>query len=676
VIIGTYNDKTGEHTPLTIDIQKKNGQNVITNVSSPYAPDLETRKVISAVKDDFRKADVIMRRPRREFNDLSVISRMQVDQMAFNCYQPNNGDALEGDEINSWKSRAMRPIVRNKAISIAAHATSNVIFPKIFAYDKSASNEDDQAAGVMSDLMEWAGEQSDYFRTNLYAVVAALINPASIVFEEYTQVYKKYKTDKNDKGDWNWEEVIDEDASGFQNTIVPVDELYIGNFYEHNIQNQPFLIWRRVQDYSAIENKYGHCENFKYVKPGVQLIFNDANSTFYEVYDPNMRQDLCEEVIYWNKSKDVKLILVNGVLLTDKDCPNPRQDKQYPFVKFGYELIDEGKCFYYKSLAFKMMQDANIINSLYPIIIDGSYLSVIQPMVVTGSEMIGSDVIVPGAVTNLASPDANLRPIMMQPNLAAGLNVLTTVEESINESSAPPIQSGGKQTAYSIAVQQKEAQTILGLFIQMQMGFVKDYGKLVLSDILQYLTIGEASKIENSDELVYKTFLLHDKESNGKVKTKKIKFDKDLSSEPMTEAEYTEQSFNVLKEQGGEDSSTTLSKVNPELFRNLKYVMKISPDIMTPMTQEAKTTLGLEIYDRAIANPVADQEQVTRDFLFGEFEQSKKNVDKYITKKNPVQDNMMAQLFGKEGLNQNTSQQLTPGMEPNKPVNPLNPPVK
>jgi hypothetical protein len=59
---------------------------------------------------------ITMYTPRVEFNDLSVMGRLQQDQMAFNTYQPNNGDPYEGDEINSWKSTAIRPIVRNQCI--------------------------------------------------------------------------------------------------------------------------------------------------------------------------------------------------------------------------------------------------------------------------------------------------------------------------------------------------------------------------------------------------------------------------------------------------------------------------------------------------------------------------------------------------------------------------------
>ena len=53
---------------------------------------------------NFTLGYVTMYKPRVEFNDLSAIDRMQVDQMAFNTYQPNNGEGFEGDEIGSWRS--------------------------------------------------------------------------------------------------------------------------------------------------------------------------------------------------------------------------------------------------------------------------------------------------------------------------------------------------------------------------------------------------------------------------------------------------------------------------------------------------------------------------------------------------------------------------------------------
>lgn len=598
--------------------------------SSSYAPNDEEKQIRSMLIRQFALGYQTMYKPRREFNDMSVIGRMTVDQMSFNTYQPNNGEAPEGDLINGWRSNAIRPIVRNKCISTAAHATAQLIFPKIFAYNDQ-SNAQEDAARVMEDLMEWSAEQSDYSKTSLNSVIAAIVNPVSITYTEFGEVYRNVKReqDENTKR-WKVEKMLDEDLSGFKDTPVPVDELFIENIYENDIQKQGWLIWRRVIGYDLASTKYGHYENFKFVKPGVQIIFDDANNTFYEVYDSNMRTESVEEVIYWNKKMDLKLVMVNAVLLTDFDNPNPRQDKLYPFIKFGYENIDEGKFFYYKSLAFKLQSDANIVNTLYPMIVDGTYLNIFQPMTNTGSETIGSDVIIPGKVTTLSDPNSKLTPIAVAGNIKAGMDTLMKVEESISDSSESPIQEGqqatGDTTAYEISRLEQNAATVLGLFIKMIAQYVKQYGRLRIGDIIQHLTIVDVDKITDDAELVYKTFLVNGK---GRFNKKKIQFTNDIPDEPQTSKQSLDNSYNVLKEERA--MGMEIYKANPTLFRELCYKVVVSPDVLHPRSDDLERAMKLELYDRAIANPIADQEAVFKDFLIGAYKDIKKPED-YISK--------------------------------------------
>ena len=596
---------------------------------SMYAPTDEEREIRRMIIRQFTLGYETMYKPRREFNDMSVIGSTTIDQMSFNTYQPNNGEAPEGDLINGWRSNAIRPVVRNKCMSIAAHATARLIFPKIYAYNEQ-SDYQTSAARVMEDLMEWSGEQSRYEDSSLNAVIAAMFNPASITYTEYGEVYRTVKRDKDDNGKWVPEKMLDEDLSGFKDTPVPVDELYIENFYENDIQKQGWLIWRRVIGYDLASVKYGDRPNWKYVKPGVQIIFNDPNQTFYEVYDSNMRNDCVEEVIYWNKKMDLKLIMVNSVLLSEFDAPNPRQDKLYPFTKFGYELLDEGKCFYYKSLAFKMQSDANIINTLYPMIIDGTYLNIFNPMVNYGSETIGSDVIVPGGVTTLADPNSKLDTLPVAQNIKAGMDTLMAVEESITESAEQPQLAGQPNgpdtTAYEIAKMEQNANTVLGLFIKMISQYVKQYGRLRVGDILQYLTIVDVDKITDDAQLVYKAFLVKGK---GKLEKKKIEFTSEVPSNPTTKDEQLKSSYKVLAEQN--QTGMEIYKVNPELFRNLCYQVVVSPDVLHPKSEDLERAMKLELYDRAIQNPKADQEKVFTDFLLGAYNEIKQPED-YVAK--------------------------------------------
>lgn len=605
--------------------------------TSQYFPTEEERTIRTMIIRQFTLGYQTMYKPRREFNDMSVIGRMTIDQMAFNTYQPNNGEAAEGDLLNGWRSNAIRPIVRNKCISIAAHATSQLIFPKILAYnDKSDSQED--SARVMEDLMEWSAEQSKYADTSLNAVIAAVVNPASITYSEYGEMYRTVKREKGEDGKWKAEKELDEDLSGFKDQPVPVDELYIENIYENDIQKQGWLIWRRVIGYDLASVKYVDMPNWKYVKPGVQIIFNDANDTFYEVYDSNMRTDSVEEVIYWNKKMDLKLVMVNAVLLSDFDNPNPRLDKLYPFTKFGYENIDEGKFFYYKSLAFKVQSDANIVNTLYPMIIDGTYLSVFPPMVNVGSETIGSDVIIPGRVTTLTDPTSKLTAVGVAENIKSGMDTLMKVEESISESSEQPImqgdQSKGGTTAYEISRIEQNANTVLGLFIKMIAQYVRQYGRIRLGDIIQHLTIVDVDKITDDSELVYKTFLVKGK---GKDESKKIEFTNTVPEEPQNKRQSLDDSYKILSEQ--DRTNMEIYKVNPKLFRELCYKIVISPDVLHPRSEDLERAMKLELYDRAIANPSANQEAVFKDFLLGAYKDVKEP-DDYIQKQPPMQGSM------------------------------------
>lgn len=599
-----------------------------------YQETPEEKSVSDLILRHFILGSTNMYTPRVEFNDLSLINRDQYDQMSFNTYQPNNGESWEGSPQSAWRSRAIKPVVRNKCISIAAHATARLIFPKVFAYNQD-SDEQENAARIMEDLMEYSGDISNYSYTALMRVITALASPASIGYTEYGEVTKVVKTQKGDDGKWIEKRVRDESYPEFMDEIVPVNQLYIQNMYEPDIQKQGFLIWRKVYSYSEAQIKYnGVYENFKYVRPGVQTLYDDANRTFYYVYDPNMRQEDVEEITYWNKNLDIKITMVNRVMLTPCDNPNPRMDKLYPFDKFGYEPI-HNRFFYYKSLAFKLQQDANVINTLYQMVIDKTYLSIFPPMVALGDEIIASDVIVPGAVTTMAAGvNADLKAI--NPGnvnaLKDGIASIQLVEDSIDQTSADSQQSGakegGSQTAYEISVLEQNANTVLGLFLQMIAKHVRDFGKLRMGDILQYLTAPEVVAIEGTDdaELVYKTFFLN---SKGDDKNKKIVLDKGVPDD-MDEDEYLEASWELLGEEDKKDM--LISRVNPTLFRELQYRVTVSPDILNPRSTDLDRAFALEDFDRMIMQPTVFDPEETGKLLLKNNPLTKKNPDKYIVK--------------------------------------------
>jgi len=60
--------------------------------------------------------------------------------------------------------------------------------------------------------------------------------------------------------------------------------------YESDVQKQPFLIWRKVIDYSQAKAKYGHLKPFKFVRPGVKTFYAEEEEGFYEMYDDQLSE--------------------------------------------------------------------------------------------------------------------------------------------------------------------------------------------------------------------------------------------------------------------------------------------------------------------------------------------------------------------------------------------------
>lgn len=626
---------------ITTQLQRDR-KGLITANKSPYKPSEKEQDRISMILRDFTSSQDIMNKTYREFNDLSLIDRQSKDQRSFNAWQEHPSE--NPDE--AWKSNAVRPITRNKIISTAAHVAGTMIFPKIFAQNEN-DDQDKDAETVMRDLMEWRADQANYERTYLFSIIAALVNPAVIVHTEYRETFRNIKKKQID-GTLKKETVLDDLFSGFQDTLVPVDEMFIENIYENNIQKQGYLIWRRFLSFESAEAKYGDNPTFReHVRPGVQIMFDDAEATFYEQYDKDLEDRLVEEVIYYNRSQDLQLVVINGVLLSDPDEPNPREDKMYPFAKTGYELIDEGKFFYYRSLANKTSVDEDLVNILYRMVMDGTFLEIMPPTAVFGDEDIDASVIAPGMVTPFDS-ETKLQTISTGANLTAGFNALNKAEASLSESSSDPLQSGqataGTQTAFEISRLEQNARTILGLFGQMAGFLVKDLGQLFVSDIIQYMTVGEVSELTGM--MKFRNFVLPDKDVDGKKKTRKIEFDMDLPAE-VTEEDELDQSFKIMGQEGGLESENSLLKVNPTLFRKMKFKTKVSPDIITPPSDAVKKAFNLEEYDRAIANPLVDQEAVTRDLLLGSYEATKDDPEKYLKKQEEMAPKMGA-LTGKQ----------------------------
>jgi hypothetical protein len=594
-----------------------------------YNPSQEAKDITARVRDDFDIGYTNWNKPLNEYNGRSVIEEINANQKAFNSYIPPRSE----DPEESWRAQTVRPIVRNKLISIAAHVTAAIIYPNIFAQTQD-DDEDKMAAEIMKDIVDWIIDNSNYSKSFINAVISALVDPAVVVEQEFREVIREVRRMQAD-GSYTKEEIVDEVLSGFQTHVVPLSEILLANLYEPNIQRQRFIIRQRYIDYGEAKLEYGDHENFKFVTPGSYAYFDIQTQTFYETKQLETK-NLVHEVKYYSRLDDLELTFVNGVLVSDPDCPIKRYDKLYGFAMSGFEPINNGVFALYKSAANKLGPDEDLVNTLYNMVMDGTFMALMPPLAIYGKDQINSSVMIPGSMTNF-SAESKVDSIGPRSDLRAGLMAIEEVEKSISESSQDNMRSGqaigGERTAYEVQALQENAQKMLGLFGKFIMFLVHDIGQLMVGDILQYMTVPDIKKITNvTDPVAYKTLLIPEKIQNGKKITKKIKFtgeylDKD-DVNPAVE------SMKIYKEEKKAGENVRIYKINPEIFRNIKYKIVITPDKFENRSKTLEKALNLELYDRAIANPLVDQNAVTRDFLFETYKPGQS--EKYMKKEEPV----------------------------------------
>jgi hypothetical protein len=624
------------------------------NERSLYQPSDKVQARTHQVQVDYQQGKLFQTKPLREFDDRSLIEEIDMNQKAFNSYVPPRST----DPADSWRAQTVRPVTRNKLISIAAHITSVILYPSAFAQN-DRDEEDREAGHVMRDLMEWTIDNSNYKRAFIQAVISALVDPVVILEAGFYRVMRTVRTkltEKDDEGNYRYDkkEIIDEILSGFKAYVIPCQQILISNIYEPDIQRQRFVIKDRYIDFNEARQIYGNHKSFEYVIPGTVAVFDDYTRTFYNVQDEESKKYLVKETIYYHRTEDLQLAFVNGIMMCDPDSPITREDKLYPFAKTGYEPLNNGQFFYYKSAANKLGSDQEIVDALYNFIIDGNFMALMPPMAIFGSEEADSGVMIPGSMTAFRDPNVKMESLAPRMDLRGGLEAMALVEKSMSESSQDNARAGvgggSGQTAREVMLLEKNAQVQLGLFKHMIGFLIEDFGTLLMGDILQYMTIPQIEKL--TDGVSYRSFLLPNKIMDGKTVTKKIEFTADyLGKEEMSQDEILDESWKILEREGGPEGDKKIMRVNPASFRTLKYRIKVGVDELSPKSKELEKALDLEAYDRLIANPLADQEAVLKDFLLDAYRPG--DSDKYVKKQQP-----MAPQMGPDG------QPLIPGEMP------------
>ena len=625
---------------------------------SAFQPSSDVIDITKRVRDDFFVGDDIQRRPFEEFNLRSFLQELDENQRRWNVFQ----DSETGDPDEDWRWFGNRPDLRNKLISIAAHFITLLIIPG-FVAQNDQDDEDKAAARTIKDLVEWNIRNSDYPIKFLLGVIGGLVNPISYFNVQFIEKMTTMK-ERMENGEVSKKEVVDELVSGIRLFTVPPEEIFISDAYTFNIQEQRFLIRRRFVEWGELESIYGDHPNWAHVTPGQSVLFNDDDGQFYDQKDDDLIL-VGEEVVYYNRRDDVEIPFVTGIYMGDDDVDaNMMKHRRvfnvdgevkllpvYPFAKFGYEPIDEGRFFFYKSAANKLGPEQELIDRFYKIAADGALLDAIPALAKFGDSPVTAGTLSPGAITSFGINES-ITKLETGRNLGSTLGMIGMLEDQQSRSSRGNIAEGQlpdpRQKAFNVARAEANDRRKLGIFGNMIADAVVQVGSLMVDLIVTHQTVGEVEEIlAGQPRLKFRSFLLSDKTEGSKKSSKKIVFSSDLIGRNMTKREKEKMENELLKKAENIDKDAQIILVNPEKFSRLRFLAYVSPDTLTPKNEAIQDALRLEAYDRAIQNPLVAQnpdnlKNVTRDLLFGSLDATKDDPDKYLGG-NVVQNLLQAQ---------------------------------
>jgi hypothetical protein len=104
--------------------------------------------------------------------------------------------------------------------------------------------------------------------------------------------------------------------------------------------------------------------------------------------------------------------------------------------------------------------------------------------------------------------------------------------------------------------------------------------------------------------------------------------------EETTPEANLEASYNILKEE--KDKDMTIAKANPQMFRELQYLVTCHPDVLNPRSEDLERAWATEEFDRMIIHPEVFDGKETGKLLLGANPTTKKNIDKYLAKEAPM----------------------------------------
>lgn len=249
--------------------------------------------------------------------------------------------------------------------------------------------KDRAKALVLQAVFDFAWEKSKGNVELFYFILSALVYGTGIWKEFYRSETRKIK--EIDSYDPTTETLIYKETTIEDYNDVDGENVDIRKFYvddeASDMENARDCIERSLVPFASFtyqfpKEKY---QNVSRVTPGASFL-SDVEELREENPHPDIGEDRIEILEYWNKERDERVILANGVIILD--TPNPYKHKQLPYARLPFYVKDKQN-FYGVGIAELLEHPQATMDTVLNLMIDRMKLALNKPIFTTSAEDIG-----------------------------------------------------------------------------------------------------------------------------------------------------------------------------------------------------------------------------------------------------------------------------------------------
>jgi hypothetical protein len=526
---------------------------------------MEERTERGFVFDAYVKGKTIVDKSYNQFNGRTLYEFIDDGTKRWNGYIPAASPLLDADQ-----SRIFINFTRNQIISFLAKAAMQRVESKIKAVNKKTGVMDQKFSDCLKDLNRFSSDAENGDARYLEVALEAATKGTAIVYEGYRRETQeidvpvsfdaekgKIKTKKEKK-------VIFDDC---YQRIVPLEDFYIANPYEPNLQKQPWVIERCITTYLEGEREFSKYDNWKYVKAGSYTMMGDP-TTFYrnKVYT-DLNQDQIEICRYYNRRRNHYSVMINGVILYKGAIPF--KDGKYPYAKYIFEPF-ENAFFWGSHFPNKVMGLQDEMNTQINMFNDKQAASLL-PFGLSSDldDLIEDDVLQPNKIRKVG--DINKWRFESLPGVTnAEMQMFQLIMNLANDDSgdmsgagdaATP--NGGKVPVRQVLLKQQESINKLSFSMNFLEDGERDRTELRVSHIMQFYSIPKIEKITGVDgqsleKMTYRDIRLDGADlPDGQKGTKVIRLIDDTQAKDPLAVANLQDELSVQEEMGTASGTPT-----------------------------------------------------------------------------------------------------------------------